>query len=375
VLGSTQEARAHTGRDPKPTMENTSETIPKMQAAVIREHGGYDNVRVEHLARPSVEAPDDVVVRVRACALNRLDIFARQGLSGPGVRAVRLPHISGVDVAGEVAEVGPSVRQWRSGDRVILYPGLSCGRCEACARGEDTMCSNYRIFGEDTHGGLAEYCRIRARNLEHLPDHIPFEQAAALPTAYTTAWRMVVTVGNLRPQERTLVLGAGGGVGIAAVQIARRIGAYVFGVTSGQDRARRLREVGANRTIDRSNEDFEVVVDQETDGLGVDLVVNPVGGATWRPAIRSLAPGGRMLICGATIGDDPEFSIREIYQAHRQVLGAPLGNRRDFRAVLDLRSRGELEPVIHEVMPLEAVSEAHRLMEEGVIFGKVVLVT
>jgi NADPH:quinone reductase-like Zn-dependent oxidoreductase len=373
VLGSTEEARARTGRDPKPTMENASDTISRMRAAVIREHGGYDKVRVEPFARPLVEAPDDVEVRVRACALNRLDLFARQGISGPGVRAVRLPHISGVDVAGEVAEVGPEVQGWRPGDRVVLYPGLSCGRCGPCARGEDTMCRNYLIFGEDTHGGLAEYCRIPAENLEPLPDHVPFEQGAALPTAYTTAWRMVVTVGELRPQERVLVLGAGGGVGTAAVQIARRVGAYVFGVASGEDRVQRLREIGANRPIDRSNEDFESVVAQETGGLGVDMVINPVGGSTWRPAIRSLIVGGRMLICGATIGDNPELSIREIYQSHRQILGAPLGNRRDFRAVLDLLSRGELEPVLHDTMPLEEVSEAHRLIEEGMVFGKVVL--
>jgi len=354
-------------------MKNASETIPKMRAAVIREHGGYDKVRVERFVRPSVEAPDDVVVRVRACALNRLDLFARQGISGPGVRAVRLPHISGVDVAGEVAEVGPEVQGWRPGDRVVLYPGLSCGRCGPCARGEDTMCRNYLIFGEDTHGGLAEYCRIPAENLEPLPNHVPFEQGAALPTAYTTAWRMVITVGELRPQERVLVLGAGGGVGTAAVQIARRVSAYVFGVASGEDRVQRLREIGANRPIDRSNEDFESVVAQETGGLGVDMVINPVGGSTWRPAIRSLIVGGRMLICGATIGDNPELSIREIYQSHRQILGAPLGNRRDFRAVLDLLSRGELEPVLHDTMPLEEVSEAHRLIEEAMVFGKVVL--
>lgn len=354
-------------------MKNVSETIPKMRAAVIREHGGYDKVRVERFARPSVEAPDDVVVRVRACALNRLDLFARQGISGPGVRAVRLPHISGVDVAGEVAEVGPEVQGWRPGDRVVLYPGISCGRCGPCARGEDTMCRNYLIFGEDTHGGLAEYCRIPAKNLEPLPDHIPFEQGAALPTAYTTAWRMVITIVELRPEERVLVLGAGGGVGTAAVQIARRVGAYVFGVASGEDRVQRLREIGANRPIDRLHEDFESVVAQETSGLGVDMVINPVGGSTWRPAIRSLIVGGRMLICGATIGDNPELSIREIYQSHRQVLGAPLGNRRDFRAVLDLLFRGELEPVLHDTMPLEEVSEAHRLIEEGMVFGKVVL--
>lgn len=355
-------------------MEFNRDTPDKMRAAVICEHGGYDKVHVESFPRPSVEAPDDIVVRVRACALNRLDLFARQGVSGPGVRAVRLPHISGVDVAGEVAEVGPEVQVWKPGDRVVLYPGLSCGHCRPCARGEDTMCRNYRIFGEDTHGGLAEYCRIPAGNLEPLPDHVPFEQGAALPTAYTTAWRMIITVGELRPQQRVLVLGAGGGVGAAAVQIARRVGAYVFGVTSGKDRVRRLKEIGANRPIDRSSEDFESVVARETAGLGVDMVINPVGGSTWRPTIRSLVVGGRMLICGATAGDDPELSIREIYQSHRQILGAPLGNRRDFQAVLDLLSRGELEPVLYDTMSLEEVSEAHRLIEEGMVFGKVVLI-
>jgi NADPH:quinone reductase-like Zn-dependent oxidoreductase len=349
------------------------QTATKMRAAVIREHGGYDKIRVERFAKPSADAPDDVVVRVRACALNRLDLFARQGLSGPGVRDVLLPHISGVDVAGEVAKVGSGVERWRPGDRVVLYPGLSCGRCAACERGEDTMCRNYRIFGEDTHGGLAEYCRIGAGNLEPLPDDVPFEQAAAVPTAYTTAWRMVVTVGNLRPQERVLVLGAGGGVGVAAVQIARRLGARVFGVTSGSDRTRRLGEVGAGRAIDRLSEDFEFVVENETGGSGVDMVINPVGGDTWRPAIRSLAIGGRMLICGATIGDEPDLSIREIYQSHRQILGAPLGNRRDFRSVLDMLYRGEIRPVLYATMPLEAVAEAHRMIEEGKIFGKVVI--
>ena len=260
------------------------------------------------------------------------------------------------------------------GSRRLISGSVLRSDCGPCARGEDTMCRNYRIFGEDTHGGLAEYCVIRARNLESLPDHVPFEQGAALPIAYTTAWRMVITVGELRPQERVLVLGAGGGVGAAAVQIARRVGAYVFGVTSGVDRAQRLREIGADRPIDRSHEDFESVLARETNGLGVDMVVNPVGGSTWRPSIRSLDVGGRMLICGATIGDDPEFSIREIYQSHRQILGAPLGNRQDFKAVVDILARGELEPVLHDTMALEDVSEAHRLMETGTVFGKVVLV-
>lgn len=341
---------------------------------MIREHGGRDKVNVERFPKSSVEAPDDVVVRVQACALNRLDVFVREGLSGPGVRPVKLPHVSGVDVAGEVVEAGPEAQRWKPGDRVVIYPGLSCGRCESCARGEDTMCREYRIFGEDTQGGLAECCRIRAKNLESLPAHVPFEKAAALPVAYTTAWRMVITVGKLLPQERVMVLGSGGGVGTAAVQIARRLGAYVFGVTSGAEKERSLIGLGADRVIDREVEDFESVVAEEMGGSGVDMVVNPVGGSTWRPAIRSLSVGGRMLVCGATIGDDPELSIREIYQSHRQILGAPLGNRRDFRAVLDLLSRNELDPAIHATLPLEDIAEAHRLVEENEVFGKVMVV-
>lgn len=355
-------------------MKTVPDTDLEMRAAVIREHGNRDKVNVESLPKPSLDAPDDVVIRVRACALNRLDIFVRKGLSGPGVRSVKLPHISGVDVAGEVVEAGYEARRWRPGDRVVLYPGLACGRCEPCGRGEDTMCREYRIFGEDTQGGLAEYCRISAKNLEPLPDHVSFVKAAALPIAYTTAWRMVVTTGRLLPRERVLVLGAGGGVGAAAVQISRRLGAYVFGVASGAERAGRLAEVGVDRMIDREVEDFESVVSEETDEIGVDVVVNPVGGSTWRPAVRSLSMGGRMVICGATAGDDPEMSIREIYQSHRQVLGAPLGNRRDFRAVLDLLSRGELDPVVHATLSLEDVAEAHRLVEESEAFGKVVVV-
>lgn len=344
-----------------------------MRAALVREHGSHDAVVVEEIPRPEPSAPDDVVLRVRACALNRMDVFLRQGLRGPGIRTAHLPHVSGGDVAGEIAEIGSDVDGWRPGDRVVVYPGLSCGRCEWCTQGEESMCTAYRILGEDVHGGLAEYCRVRAGNLEHLPRGLTFDQAAALPAAYTTAWRMVVTTGQLAPHERVLVLGAGGGVGCAAVQLTRRVGAYVFAVTSGPGRASRLAELGADRPIDRLAENFESVVASETNGRGVDLVINPVGGATWPPAIRSLARGGRMLICGATIGDNPDFSMRELYQAHRQIRGAPLGNRRDFRAVLDLAVRGELNPVVDRVLPLAQTAEAHRALETGEVFGKIVI--
>lgn len=344
-----------------------------MRAAVIREHGGYDRVRVERVPRPVIQSPDDVIVRIRAAALNRLDVFVRQGVSGPGLRPIHLPRITGADAAGEVVEVGPAAGDLRPGDRVVIYPGLTCGQCEYCRRGEDTMCHRYRIWGEDVDGGLAEYSRVPAANVYRIPSGLSWEAAAAFPCAYTTAWRMVVTTGRLRPHEKLLVLGAGGGVGVAAVQLGRRIGAKVWAVTSGEQRVRRLLELGANRVIDRRHEDFEQVVMEETAGRGVDLIVNPVGGETWGPAVRCLAMGGRMTICGATAGDAPTISIRTIYQWHRQILGAPMGNRDDFLAVLDLVARGELEPVIGAVLPLDQVAEAHRLLEEGAVVGKIVI--
>lgn len=344
-----------------------------MRAAVIRQHGGYDQVRVERVPQPKVQAPDDVIVRIRAAALNRLDLFVRKGVSGPGLRPIHLPRITGADAAGEVVEVGEHVEDLRPGDRVVVYPGLTCGRCEFCRQGEDTMCRQYRIWGEDVDGGLAEYGCVPARNLYRIPPELDWETAAAFPCAYTTAWRMVITTGRLKPHEKVLVLGAGGGVGIAAVLIARRVGAAVWAVTSGTERARRLRELGATRVIDRHEEDFEQAVLEETDGRGVDLIVNPVGGDTWGPAVRSLAMGGRMTLCGATAGDAPTISIRTIYQWHRQILGAPMGNRDDFLAVLDLVSRDELKPVIGAVLRLDDIAEAHRLLEEGAVTGKVVI--
>lgn len=343
-----------------------------MKAAVIREHGGPDKVRVEEVPRPGIEEPDDVVVRVRACALNRLDLFVRRGVSGPGLRPIELPRITGVDIAGEVAEVGPDARRWRVGDRVVVCTSLGCGACEGCLAGEETMCRSYRIAGEDSDGGLAEYCRASAHRLEPLAAHVPFIEAAAVPVAYTTAWRGL-RVAGLLPHHRVLVLGAGGGVGSAAVGLARRLGAFVFAVSSSEAKLEGLRRLGADRTIDRRRESFEAVVREETDGRGVDIVVNPVGGDTWGPAVRSLAMGGAMTICGATSGDAPAVSIREIYQSHRRILGAPMGNRRDLRTVLDLLGRGEISPPIGARLPLEQIADAHRRLEEGEVFGKLVI--
>ena len=343
-----------------------------MCAAVIREHGGFDKVRVEEVLKPELEASDDVIIRVKACALNRLDLFFRKGVSGPGLRPIHLPRVTGVDVAGEIAELGTDAKDWQVGDRVVLYTSLSCGHCAACERGEHSMCRDYSIFGEDTDGGLAEYCRISAAQLERLPGHVSFTEAAAIPVAYTTAWRGLKVAG-IRPTDRVLVLGAGGGVGTAAVQLAKRLGAYVFAETSSDAKAEQLRALGADFIINRTQEVFEDIIETETQGRGVNIVVNPVGGDTFQAAVRSLAMGGRMTLCGAGAGDSPAISIREIYQSHRQILGAPMGSREDIRAVLDLLARGEIKPAIGAVLPLAEISEAHRMLEQGEVFGKLVI--
>lgn len=343
-----------------------------MRAAIIREHGGPEKVRVENVPPPRITTPDEVLIKVRACALNRLDVFVRRGVTGPGLRSIELPRITGVDVAGEVVSVGTGVTAWHAGDRVVVYSSLSCGDCVACARGEDSMCRHYRIFGEDVDGGLAEFCVVNARNLEALPPHITFADAAATPVAYTTAWRGL-KVAAISPEHRVLVLGAGGGVGSAAVQLARRVGAFVIAVTGGRTKVAALEGLGANVVIDRDKDAFEEVVQRVTNGLGVDIVINPVGGATFRPAVRSLAMGGRMTLCGATIGDSPEVSLRELYQAHRQVIGAPMGSRKDLRTVLDLLYRGEISPAVGLVLPLDEIQHAHRQLEAGTIFGKIVI--
>lgn len=345
-----------------------------MKAAVVREFGGIDNINIEpDFPDPQISG-DEVLIEVKATALNRADLFMLQKLEGPGVRTPSLPHIGGVDVAGVVADVGPEVEDFQPGDRVVLYPSMFCGECDYCRMGEHSMCDHYAILGEDSYGGFAEYTKIPERNLIRLPDGFPFEKAAAAPATFATAWRMLITTADLKPSDDLLVLGATGGVGTAAIQIARRMGARVFATAGTDEKAAKLESLGAHRAINYNHEDFLAVVRDETGGRGVDVVADPLGADTWRKSINSLKMGGRMVICGATTGDNPDISIREIYQYHRQILGAPIGNLSDAKAVMRLILRGEIEPVIHALLPLDRIREAHRILEEWRHVGKVVVV-
>jgi alcohol dehydrogenase len=334
-----------------------------MRAFVLREHGAGG-------ARFEADFPDpepgegDVVVRVRATALNYHDVFTRRGM--PGIR-IAMPAIMGLDVAGEIAALGPGVSQWRVGDRVVGDP---INRVEG------------GLVGETVHGGLAEYCRLRAHQLVRIPDGVTFEQAAALPCAYGTARRMMFTNGHVASGEKVLILGASGGVGVCCVQLAKAAGAIVIAATSSDEKAARLRALGADHIVNYAESDFvgqiyEMFGKPARRGAGsdkgVDVVVNYTGGDTWTKSLRVLKVGGRLLTCGATAGYDPKEDIRFIWTFELQVLGSNGWARDDITALLDMVASGELKAVIDESFPLERAADALARLEDRQVFGKVIV--
>lgn len=341
-----------------------------MKAAYFEEHGGPEKMMVGELPDP-VAGPGEVVVRVEAVALNHLDLWVRRGL--PGID-LDLPHVGGSDIAGFVEEVGDGVEGWETGDRVVVNPGLWCGDCEWCARGEHSLCDEYGILGEHMDGGAAERVAVPARNLYELPEDFPYEEAAAVPLVFQTAWRALKTRAGLRAGESVLITGASGGVSTAAIQIARLSGARVFAVTSGPENVERVRELGADVVIDRLEEDFSRVVWEETGERGVDVVLDSVGEEMWRGCVRALAKKGRLVTYGATTGPSGELDIRRVFWKQIQVMGSTMATRAEFQEVMDLVFAGRLDPVIDVAWPLDRVRDAHERLEEGGQFGKVVLI-
>lgn len=340
-----------------------------MRTAHITQYGApEDALDVVEVEDPE-PGPDEVRVAVEAVSLNHLDVFARTG--HPGDEG-DFPKRSGCDIAGVVDAVGKEADDSWVGEEVVVYPGVSCGECEFCMAGEHTMCHDYEIIGEDRPGGLAEYVVVPEWCLEPKPESLDFVTAAAVPVTFTTAWRMIVTAGELRPAESALILGASGGVGNAAMKISERLGATVYATTSSEEKAAVVAE-HADEVIDYTEVAFDEAVMDLTNGRGVDLVAEHVGQQTWQQSIDSLAMGGRMVVCGATSGPDPDIDIRSLYQHHRQIRGAPMGNRQDFRDVLSLVAAGELEPRIDRVLPLEEIAEGHAAIEDRDVIGKVVI--
>lgn len=341
-----------------------------MKAVLFYEHGGPEVLRYEDFPTPE-PGPEDVLIQVKAAALNRLDLFVREGW--PGIK-LAYPHIPGADAAGIVVAVGERVQDVAPGDRVVVNPTLSCGRCEFCMRGEDQLCTEFRLLGEHVRGSYAEYLAVPARNVVKVPEGFPFEQAAAAALVYVTAWHSLVTLGHVRPGETVLVVGAGGGVNTAYIQIAKLAGATVYVVGSSAEKLERARALGADVLIDRSQEDWSRAVFLKTNKRGVDIVVDNVGQATWFGSIRALRKGGRMLVVGNTSGPKFELDIRYIFGKHLNIIGSSMGSRSDFATVMGLVFTGKLRPIVDMIMPLSEARAAHERMASHEHFGKIVLI-
>lgn len=340
-----------------------------MKAVRFHQHGAPEVLRYESAPDPVVR-PGRVVVRVRACALNHLDIWQRQGLDK--VR-IPLPHISGADIAGEVAAVGEGVTGLQLGDRVMLQPGVSCGRCARCLSGEDNYCRQYDVLGYQSDGGYAELVTVPAANVIGLPSHIDFVTAAAFPLAFLTAWQMLVTRARLSEQDTVLVVAAGSGVGQAAIQIARFFGARVLATAGGEPKVARATALGAEAVIDHYREDVVARVKSLTGGRGVDVVIDHVGVATWERSLRCLARGGRLVTCGATTGHAATLDLRHLFARQLSLLGSYMGGKPELLRVSELFFRGSLSPVIDLTFPLSEAAQAHRHLEASAHFGKIVL--
>ena len=341
-----------------------------MKAVRIHEHGGVEKLRYEEAPEPTLAGPNDAIVKLKAASLNHIDIWIRRGLTGV---EIALPHILGGDGAGVIAEAGDQVRNIKTGDAVCLYPPSGCGRCEFCINGREYMCVKLRVLGERENGTYAEYARVPARNCFPIPPGLSFEQAAAFPLVYITVWRMLVTNAQLKSGEHVLILGIGGGVATAALQLAAHIGTHIIVTSSSDEKLEKAKTLGAEHGINYKNADFAKEVRRLTNKRGVDVVVDCVGGDGWIKSLASLAKGGRLVTCGATAGANPPTDIRRIFWNNLTIFGSTLGDRADFREVLNFMEASRTKPVVDQVFSLRDAAAAQKRLEEGKQFGKILL--
>jgi len=341
-----------------------------MKAVAFYEHGTLDNVRYTDVAEPQI-GPDEVLLQVKASALNRLDLWVLEGW--PGLK-LKLPHIMGSDGAGVVAQVGANVTDFAVGDRVAVNPTLFCGECIYCRRGQDNMCHHFAILGEHVDGFFAEYTAVPARNLLKMPDSATFAVAAAASLVFVTAWHSLIKAGGLQAGESVLIVGSGGGVNTAAIQIARLAGAGpIYVVGSSDEKLAQARELGADITINRHAEDWGRAVFKATNRQGVDVVVDNVGAATFTASMRSLTRGGRLLTVGNTSGPRFEIDNRLIFGKQLRVIGSTMGTSIDYEEVMTLVFNGRLHPIIDTIYPLAEGPTALQRLQDGDVSGKLVL--
>ena len=341
-----------------------------MKALTLMAAGGLEHLRVQELPEPAIQSPDQVLLRVHAVGLNRLDLFVTEGL--PGVN-YSFPHIMGSDGAGTVLEVGSRASPIRPGDRVMINPTLSCGNCPWCLQGEDSLCRRLEVLGEHLSGTAAQYLVVPAKNLARMPESMPWSQAAAFSLATLTAWRMLTTRGRVQAGETVLLWGIGGGVALAALQIARLLRARTI-VTSGADaKLEAAKSLGADVVLNHCRVDVAAEVRGLTEGQGVDVIVDSVGAQSWPTSLRSLRRGGRLIVCGATTGPAVSLDLRRLFWHQWSILGSTLGNHREYQEIVRMAGEGKLWPVIDRVVPLDQAASAYQRLNRGEQVGKLVI--
>ena len=340
-----------------------------MKAILFHQHGGPDVLKFTDAPDPVVRS-NEVLVRVKACALNHLDLWVRRGI--PGV-SFPLPHIPGSDIAGEIAQIGANVGTVKVGQKVVLAPGVSCGKCAACVAGQDNRCRQFTNLGYMIDGGYAEFVRTPEVNCLPYPENLSFEEAASIPLVFQTAWHMLIARAELQPGEDVLVLGAGSGVGSAAIQVAKFFGARVIATASTDEKLQKAKNLGADHLINHKTQKIRDEVRRITNKRGVDVVFEHVGTATWDDSLASLAAGGRLVTCGATTGYDAKVDLRFLFSRQLSLLGSYMGTKSELQTVMKLVAAGKLKPIVDRIFPLAEAAAAHSYLESSSQFGKVVL--
>lgn len=343
-----------------------------MRAIVIREHGDYDRLLEEERPLPEPTA-GEVRIAVKACALNHLDTWVRRGVPG---HSFPLPIIPGCDAAGVIDAIGPGVPQTAGlaiGSEVFLAPGFGCGTCEHCADGDDPLCRHYGIFGETRDGACTESLCVPARNALLKPKNLSFEEAAAFPLTFLTAWHMLVKRAGLKPGDDVLIQAAGSGVGVASIQIAKLFGARVIATASSAAKCEKAKQLGADHVIEYTTTDFLKAVREITARRGVDIAIDHVGEPTIGKSIQALRKGGSLVTCGATAGFKLETDLRLVFFKSLSILGSTMGSLGELHDIARLMGSGKLKPIVHSVLPLSRIRDAHRLLGDREVFGKVVV--
>ncbi len=338
-----------------------------MRAVVLRTPGPEPGIEVEEIETPS---PDqgEVLVRLAWASLNHLDLWVRMGLPGG-----KYPHVCGADGSGTVAATGDDVTDLQAGTHVLLDPTIACGRCEYCSQGEHSLCNKISLLGEGLDGTFAQYLSVPRENVHPVPPGVSLKEAAAFPLTFVTAWRMLASKAELREGEWILIHGIGGGVSTACLILSKMLKAKVIATSGSREKLERAREAGAEEVIHYRDQDVENEVRRITGRRGVDVVVDSVGKSTWLTSIRSLARGGRLVTCGATTGPDPVTNIARIYWNQLTIFGSTMGNRKEFREMLDAVTSSGLRPIVDSEFPMDDFARAYERMEEANQFGKILL--